>query len=57
MCFLRKQNAVTLSFCEAELVAVQTGTQEGVGLVQALTFALQAMGLLDMFWLTSPVEC
>ena len=39
-CFSRHQSAVTLSSCEAELVALQSGVQEGIGLLRTLGFVL-----------------
>ena len=39
-CFSRHQSAVTLSSCEAELVALQSGVQEGIGLLGTLGFVL-----------------
>eukprot|EP00435_Cladocopium_sp_Y103_P010639 s5977_g2.t1 len=37
---LRHQSSVTLSSCEAELVALQSGVQEGIGLLRTLGFVL-----------------
>ena len=39
-CFSRHQSSVTLSSCEAELVALQSGVQEGIGLLRTLGFVL-----------------
>ena len=39
-CFSRHHSAVTLSSCEAELVALQSGVQEGIGLLRTLGFVL-----------------
>eukprot|EP00435_Cladocopium_sp_Y103_P053582 s567_g17.t1 len=39
-CFSRHQSPVTLSSCEAELVALQSGVQEGIGLLRTLGFVL-----------------
>ena len=39
-CFSRHQSAVTLSSCEAELLALQSGVQEGIGLLRTLGFVL-----------------
>ena len=39
-CFSRHQSSVTLSSCEAELVALESGVQEGIGLLRTLGFVL-----------------
>ena len=39
-CFSRHQSVVTLSSCEAELVALQSGVQEGIGLLRTLGLVL-----------------
>ena len=40
-CFSRHQASVTLSSCEAELVAVQAAVQEAIGLLRSLSFVLR----------------
>ena len=40
-CFSRHQGAVTLSSCEAELVALQAAVQEALGLLKSLSFVLR----------------
>ena len=40
-CFSRHQASVTLSSCEAELVAVQAAVQEAIGLLRSLIFVLR----------------
>ena len=39
--FFRHQASVTLSSCEAELVAIQAAVQEAIGLLRSLSFVLR----------------
>ena len=40
-CFSRHQASVTLSSCEAELVAIQAAVQEAIRLLRSLSFVLR----------------
>ena len=46
-CFSRVQAAVSLSACEAELHAIQSGVQESIGLSRTLAFVLRSLNLRE----------
>ena len=46
-CFSRIQAAVSLSACEAELHAIQSGVQESIGLSRTLAFVLRSLNLRE----------
>ena len=46
-CFSRVQAAVSLSACEAELHAIQSGVQESSGLSRTLAFVLRSLNLRE----------
>ena len=46
-CFGRVQAAVSLSACEAELHAIQSGVQESIGLSRTLAFVLRSLNLRE----------
>eukprot|EP00435_Cladocopium_sp_Y103_P031730 s2733_g8.t1 len=49
-CFSRHQSSVTLSSCEAELVALQSAVQEAIGLLKSLSFVLRRIQVFPPAW-------
>ena len=49
-CFSRHQSSVTLSSCEAELVALQSAVQEAIGLLKSLSFVLRRIQVFPSAW-------